>query len=312
MKKLIPIASLITQSFITRPQLSFNYRKACYSAGLKPFNVKNAPIALHIEPTTACNLKCTTCDRTHSSDLNLGTMSFDVFKEILSQFNYLLGSHHVQTGLLLTGLGEPFLNRDIFRIIEYAKQKGQPYVHTITNGTILNEDKNQAIIQSQLDHISFSMDGATKETFENIRIGAKYEDVVSSLRDLVRRRTIRNKPFVDLNITLQDTNYHELKSIVDIACDIGVDRVSPRILNKDFAHNNAAISISSNQIKDGIERIRRHAKSKHVEFRYADDDSDPCVYPWIWPYVTWNGYITPCCYKSDPRQFNFDNLLDTS
>ncbi|WP_417383340.1 SPASM domain-containing protein [Gimesia sp.] len=306
MKKLLPIAGLLSRNLLKSPLLSANYLRACSSAALKPAVVKNAPISLHIEPTTACNLRCTTCDRTHASDLNLGTMSFNVFKEILDQFNYLMGSHHVQTGLLLTGLGEPFLNKDIFRMIEYAKEKGISYVHTISNGTVLN---NEAIIQSGLDHISFSMDGATKETFESIRVGAKYEKVVSSLKDLISRRKVGKLPFIDLNITLQGKNRNELNSVVDLAAEIGADRVSARILNSDFAHDSLqALGESSENIKTTSE----YARAKNVEFRYADNDTDPCVYPWIWPYVTWNGYVVPCCYKSDPRKFNFGNILEES
>lgn len=306
MKKLLPIAGLISRNLLKKPRLTSNYIKACASAAIKPAIVTNAPVSLHIEPTTACNLRCTTCDRTHAQDLNLGTMSFTSFQKILDQFQYLMGSHSVQTGLLLTGLGEPFLNKDIFRMIEYAKANGVSYVHTISNGTLLN---NAAIVESGLDHISFSMDGATKETFESIRVGAKYEKVVSSIKDLANKRTNNKKPFIDLNITLQEKNRKELSSVVDLASEIGADRVSARILNPDFAHHSLNALDESSEI---IERTINYAKVKNVEFRYADDDSDPCIYPWIWPYITWNGYVVPCCYKSDPRKFNFGNVLEDS
>ncbi|MCX5849866.1 MAG: radical SAM protein [Deltaproteobacteria bacterium] len=317
MKKLMPLArrlkplvSLLALDFARRPRRSVNYLRACLAAARRPTYVRNAPVSLNIEPTTACNLKCTMCDRTYSSDLNLGSLSFDDFKEILSQFHYLLGSHHIQTGLLMTGLGEPFLNKNLLRMIKYAKNQGYPYVHTITNGTVLDATKTQGIIESGLDHISVSMDGATKETFESIRVGAQFEKVVSSIKDLAIKRTTRNKPFIDLNITIQDQNRNELEYVVDLAFEMGVDRVSARVLNAKFAHIEATSSFGLTD--EAIASAMQYARAKNLQFRYADDDSDPCVYPWIWPYVTWNGYITPCCYNSDPRNFNFGNLLETS
>jgi radical SAM protein with 4Fe4S-binding SPASM domain len=308
MNKLIPIISLITQNFIDRPRLSSNYIKACFSAVLKSAIIKNAPISVNIEPTTVCNLKCITCDRTYKSDINLGMMSFNVFKEVVSQFSYLLGSNYIQTGLFLTGLGEPFLNKDIFRMIKYAKQKGQPYVHLISNGTVLDETKNQEIINCELDHISFSIDGSTKETFESIRVGAKYESVISSIKNLTGKRCGK-KPFIDLNITLEDKNQKEWMSFIDLAFDVRADRVSVRLVSQKLAHNNIA---RMHVILNDIKKAEQYAKSKKIEFRYTDDYKDTCVYPWIWPYVTWNGFVTPCCYISDPRQFNFGNILEKS
>lgn len=309
MKKSFPIASLLTNTITTRPSVSLNYVRAGIAALRKPEKVNNAPIAIHIEPTTACNLKCTTCERTYATDLNIGAMSFDVFKEILGNFSHLLGSNQVQTGLLLTGLGEPFLNKDIYRMIRYAKENGQSYVHSISNGTVLNEGNNQKIIQSGLDHISFSMDGATKEPFESIRIGAEFDKVVENLKDLAARRKNRTDLFIDLNITLQGNSNHELLSAVELALEVGADRVSARTLNEDFARNQVA---KTKVTADELMKITEFANKKHVDFRYADDDSDPCFYPWIWPYITWDGYLVPCCYKSNPRQFNFGNLLEAS
>ena len=309
LKRLKPLISLVARDFTTHPRRSTNYLRACITAALRPANVKSAPVSMHIEPTTACNLRCTTCGRTYSSDLNLGTMALDVFKEILNQFPFLLGSHQVQTGLLMTGLGEPFLNKNLVEMIRYAKSIGHPYVHTITNGTLLNESTRQGIVESGLDHISVSMDGATKETFESIRVGASFEKVVSSVKDLARRRENHDRPFIDLNITIQDQNRNELQRVADLALEMGVDRVSARVLNAEFARGEAALTrgIADKELELAI----RYAKGKRLQFRYADDDSDPCVYPWIWPYVTWDGYVTPCCYKSDPREFNFGNVLES-
>ena len=52
--------------------------------------------------------------------------------------------------------GEPLLHKDIFRMIEYAKNKGVNYVVMNTNGTLLTDKMINRIVDSKLDIIRFS------------------------------------------------------------------------------------------------------------------------------------------------------------
>src|SRR5258708_18075248 len=78
--------------------------------------------------------------------------------------------------MMLIGLGEPVMDRKIFERIEYCEQDN---ISTLlsTNGTFLDEKTSERLLESPLEHITLSMDGTTKESFEYYRKGAKFEKV---------------------------------------------------------------------------------------------------------------------------------------
>src|SRR5262249_37773473 len=78
--------------------------------------------------------------------------------------------------MMLIGLGEPFMDRKIFDRIEYCEQHGIATLLS-TNGTFLDEELSAKILESALQHITLSFDGASKETFEHYRKSARYEKV---------------------------------------------------------------------------------------------------------------------------------------
>src|SRR5208282_4146290 len=78
--------------------------------------------------------------------------------------------------MMLIGLGEPLMDRKIFDRIEYCERHG---VSTLlsTNGTLLDEEAAARLLDSPLAHVTLSFDGASKETFETYRKGARFEKV---------------------------------------------------------------------------------------------------------------------------------------
>jgi len=78
--------------------------------------------------------------------------------------------------------GEPLLHKDIFRMIEYAKNKGVNYVVMNTNGTLLTDKMINRIVNSKLDIIRFSIDGSA-ETFKRVR-GVELENIEKNIKKL--------------------------------------------------------------------------------------------------------------------------------
>jgi radical SAM protein with 4Fe4S-binding SPASM domain len=251
------------------------------------------------------------CARTYWKNAKIGDMSFENFTYIINQFNSLIGSDYLQTGLCLTGLGEPFLNKDIFKMIEYAKhEKKMGYIYLITNGTLINKRLAKKIVLSGLDHIAISIDGATKETYEKIRVGANFDKVIKNVKNLVKiRNQLGKKPTIRLGFVLQSENKEDLLKIINLGKLINVDMVSANIINPHFPGKDELSYFAS---KIQIEDAYSYAKKLGVKFKYVDHYSDKCLYPWTCPYITWNGFVTPCCVKPDPEEFNFGNLFTES
>src|SRR3974390_1612573 len=78
--------------------------------------------------------------------------------------------------MMLIGLGEPFMDKQIFERIEFCHRHS---ISTLlsTNGTFLDEETAARVLDSTLEQITLSFDGAKKETFEFYRKGAKFEKV---------------------------------------------------------------------------------------------------------------------------------------
>ena len=131
--------------------------------------------SLIIEPTNTCNLRCTFCFVTEGMTREGGFMEFDLFKKIIDDSPDL---EH----LCMHNWGEPLLHKDIFRMIEYAKNKGVNYVVMNTNGTLFTDKMIDRIVDSKLDIIRFSIDGSA-ETFKRVR-GVELQNIERNINKL--------------------------------------------------------------------------------------------------------------------------------
>ena len=131
--------------------------------------------SLIIEPTNTCNLRCTFCFVTEGMTREGGFMDFDLFKKIIDDCPDL---EH----LCMHNWGEPLLHKDIFKMIEYAKNKGVNYVVMNTNGTLFTDKMIDRIVDSKLDIIRFSIDGSA-ETFKRVR-GVELQNIEQNINKL--------------------------------------------------------------------------------------------------------------------------------
>ncbi|MFQ6085939.1 MAG: radical SAM protein, partial [Candidatus Bathyarchaeia archaeon] len=95
-----------------------------------PIHVHSLPTMVQIEPTLRCNLRCRMCVRTYWRKRS-GDLGFENYQRIVDQFPHL-------RQLNLTGVGESLLNRDFFRMVEYAKSR-KIYVKLFDSGTMLDQ-----------------------------------------------------------------------------------------------------------------------------------------------------------------------------
>jgi MoaA/NifB/PqqE/SkfB family radical SAM enzyme len=63
-----------------------------------------------------------------------------------------------------------------------VRERGVPYSHIITNGTVLTGRTIGKILDAEISRLTFSIDGGTKETYEAIRIGACFENVIRNIQ----------------------------------------------------------------------------------------------------------------------------------
>jgi len=151
---------------------------------------------VYIEPTNHCNLECRTCIR-HSWNEPVGSMNAATFNRIAEG----LRSFSHPPGVFFGGLGEPLAHPEIVDMIRRVKSIGC-YAELITNGTLLDDSMSERLIDAGLDLLWISLDGATPESYRDVRLGAALPEVLSNLMVFRSTRWKKHRP-VGLDLMLQ-------------------------------------------------------------------------------------------------------------
>lgn len=163
---------------------------------------------VYIEPTSRCNLTCETCIRKTWKEAmgDMDAATFDRLADELRRFPHL-------DSVMFGGFGEPTIHPDILRMVRVVKDLGVR-VEMVTNGTLLDDAMLTGLMESGLDGLWVSFDGVTEASFEDIREGAGFQAVVSSLKRLqgLNRRGSRR---IDVGIAfvVMKKNIGDLKNI---------------------------------------------------------------------------------------------------
>lgn len=179
---------------------------------------------VYIEPTNRCNLDCVTCIR-HSWDEPLGEMSAATFGRIMAGLRELDPPPDVFFG----GLGEPLGHPHILDMVRDAKSLGGE-VELITNGMLLTREVSEALVAAGLDKLWVSLDGATPESYTDVRLGAALPQVIDNLQVFRRVRWERYrtelfdlllKPRIGIVFVAMKRNIDDFPAVVRLANRMG-------------------------------------------------------------------------------------------
>lgn len=173
-------------------------------------NRSTFPMGLLVETINACNARCTMCPYP-SMTRPKGTMDWDLYKRIVDE----VAQHDVRR-FQLNATNEPLLDPQIMKRIRYAKDKGIQGTRFFSNGSLLTEEKGRELLKSGLELMIISLDGATKETYESIRINLNYDVVVGNITRFLEMRKAEGLEFpkVELHMTVSQTNKEQADQFV--------------------------------------------------------------------------------------------------
>ncbi len=167
------------------------------------------PQLLEFELTDACNARCIMCP----PEVHMGRTFVDheLFLRVTREA-YDIGIRKMN----LTG-GEPLLDKKIFEKIKFAKKIGFDYVHMFSNGSLLNADKQEQILDSGLDSFTMSVDSAIESEYEKIRRRLKFQTVVGNMKQFHALRKSKNmtKPLIRINMVALPENKNSRKAFLD-------------------------------------------------------------------------------------------------
>jgi MoaA/NifB/PqqE/SkfB family radical SAM enzyme len=177
---------------------------------------------VYIEPTNICNLDCRTCIRNVWSE-PLGKMTRETFSRIMEGVRACTPRPLVFFG----GFGEPFAHPDILEFIQTAKQSGAE-VELITNGMLLNEGVAQSLVEMGLNRLWVSIDGATPQSYADVRLGDALPLVIANLTRLqeLRAQNEAHLPRLGIAFVAMQSNIADLPEVVRLGKRLGADQFS--------------------------------------------------------------------------------------
>lgn len=166
---------------------------------------------VNIELTNYCNLNCRWC--AGSGEREKGFMDYNTFRITL---DHVLSHNIIVHEIHLYNVGESLLNPDFCKIIEFlGKVPKKPKIVLVTNATMLSDPIMNCIINSNgIDIIQFSVDGGTKETYEWLRQGAKWDDTINKINSFLKKNNKRVKTGL-ITIDMGAHFSEEFKKIID-------------------------------------------------------------------------------------------------
>ncbi len=284
------------------PKKIFNLFLVKVSLFFKMKKCLGLPLNILIEPTGSCNYQCVKCERFSSIYKDDGdvfkdkNMPLEYYRQIIDDIGDTLLT------LRLWHYGEPFLNGDIFDMIKYAKRKNI-IVAISSNLSLLTEEKSKKLIQSGLDYLVVSFDGASNETYSLYHRRDYFDKVVNNIRTLIKlKKSLKSSlPFVELQFIIMKENEKEMEQVKNIARELGVDKlVYQRVyidrldLKKFEGFNSNKDLLPTN--KDFCLDMR---KIRSANF---------CRIPWEETLIRYSGAVLPCAVDLS-QKYEIGNLF---
>ncbi len=267
------------------------------------------PVCLYLEVTNRCNLLCETCPRTFETLEPPADMSWELFTKIVDQVPNV-------ARVVLHGVGEPMLVKQLPQMIRYLKDRGI-YVLFNTNGTLMQPKRFQELIDTGLDELRVSLDAADRETYLKVRGKDYFNRIVRDVGKFIAyqkqvgattprvslwltglRETIDQLPdFVRLSAAMGVAEVH-LQRLVFDETGYGMARAESSLFEATQAQEQAAIEAAQAiGATLGVTLDASGATEPGLSLKRQAEDTPwaTCRRPWSLMYFTAHGRALPCC-----------------
>lgn len=291
----------------------------------------NLPRNVYVEVTNRCNLKCNACILYRGSWESPRDLTFDELVRITDQLPQL-------ERIALHGIGEPLLNEALPAMIRHLKNRNT-FVFFNSNGILLDENRQNELIDAGLDELRISLDAASAQGYKAMRNSDSFDQIVANLRSFVNRMRWQqvSRPTLSLWYLGTRENINALPEFVQLAAEIGVPQVYLQRLvyfqDEDgygLATSENTLVASDGNIRHLVEQGQDLAEQLGIQFK-ASGMTTPlesvqadvgnfhswkeCLRPTTLMYITANGNVLPCCISpfstSDYASIILGNVLET-
>ena len=221
------------------------------------------------EVTDHCNAECIMCPRDqHKLGRPHGIMNLDLYKKSIDEV-VELGCKQV----VLTGFGEPLVDKRLEQKVEYAHAKGlRTYI--ISNASLLTHERAKGLIDAGLDELRISYYGMRKETYERVMVGLNFDVTMDNLHGFLelRQKLESKRPRLELSWLVLPENEEDTEHFQEYW----------------------------EPLADAIEVWKPHNFGDGRDYRQRYEEvsmKDTCGRPENGPLqIQWDGEVIPCCY----------------
>jgi MoaA/NifB/PqqE/SkfB family radical SAM enzyme len=231
------------------------------------------PKSLNIETTSICNLKCVMC--TQSAE-DFGRSKIHLSENFLEQLKpYIINCDSIQ----LHGIGEPTLSPSFWKCLSFLSKKS--WSSTNTNLVNVSDEKMIEMVNSNLKHLSVSIDSPNENTYYKIR-GSNLKQVIKNIKKLIDyKEKYKSNLLIGLNMTLMRENILELKDAVDLCVDLNLnlldtwplnnwegEKFNRQIRNWNFNYEDQLPWKFQELYNNEIDKILIYTSEKNIRFTY--------------------------------------------
>jgi len=257
------------------------------------------PLCVDIEIAAICDLACPHCYR-ESIMTPDKTISEELFKKVIDAVVKL-----DVPSIKLNWRGEPLLHPKIINFIEYAKKNKILEVMINTNCTNLNTEMCEKLIDSGIDHIIFSFDGGTKETYNKMRPGRfrknNFNEIYNNIRQFSEIKKKRGSlfPTTKIQMVLTKETRSEVESFYNLFNGF-VDDVTVIQYNERGGNLEEIKEISRTRIQDWIKNKNLVSDTPFMvtvdEKIFLSKGRKPCPQLFQRLMITYDGKVGMCCH----------------
>lgn len=210
------------------------------------------------------------------------------------------------------GYGEPLMHPNFLDFMKIVV-KHKFAIRLVTNGLLLTPDISEGFIKHcKPDSVRFSVDAGTKDAYENIRRGARFEDLISNIESIVEfKKRFSPKTNIGIYCTLGRYNSDQLEPLISLSKTLGVDTLSFVGLtqhNVGLATSDNTIRNIHNEATDVETQINKYSLMYKlripVTFSFG---GNTCMLPFVHTFIQTNGEVFPC---TDTLNYSIGNIYE--
>lgn len=309
--KSVPEEDLFFRNILLN-ELEIAQKKTVLSSKIRSFT---------ITLTNRCNLDCLMCEAKKIS----WEIPKETIKEIIEFFPYL--EHIMWQG------GEIFLVDYFKDVLEETKRYPNIKQLITTNGLLLSEDLIRKLIILPDVVLTISVDGVTKNVYEGIRRGAKFEKLIENIKLInLMRKQYNSSLRLHLNVCIMKSNYHQLVDFIEFAKEYKFASVLLRPVTGNIMSQESIFQNQDEGVLNYIKKAINEIESRAQKYKIILDNRIPspgssqaekkdgktngrgllCYAPWQRLYISWGGNVYPDCMCIRPYNKGIGNVKKNS